>query len=90
LRVSADKTLVVVDGEAVTDRGVLWTRRIGEGRVWLSAGADLAENARLELADNARFWSQLPSPIAFDETHHRATRERISRHRISKQDQNTS
>lgn len=74
LRVSADRTLVVADADPVAEHGVLWTRKIGDGRVWLSAGADLAENARLELADNARFWRQLPWPIAFDESHHRATR----------------
>lgn len=74
LRVSADRALHVEGGEEAAEYGVLWTRQLGEGRVWLSAGADLAENARLELADNARFWSRLPSPLAFDERHQRVSR----------------
>ncbi len=42
----------------------------GAGQVWLGAGADLAENRRLDLADNLKFWAGLPAPIAFDESHH--------------------
>lgn len=74
LRVSAERTLDVQDAVQVAEHGVLWTRELGDGRVWLSAGADLAENARLELADNARFWSRLPAPIAFNERHQRVSR----------------
>ncbi len=74
LRLSADRTLEVSDEHAVavTSDGALWWSRRGTGEVWLSAGADLAENARLELADNALFWSHLAGrgPVVFDEYHH--------------------
>ncbi len=73
LRLSADRTLTVNDEHAVpvTRDGALWWMKRGEGEVWLAAGPDLAENARLELADNALFWSHLAGrgPVAFDEFH---------------------
>lgn len=73
LRLSADRTLDVADEAAVpvtSDEAVWWLKR-GKGEVWLAAGPDLAENARLELADNALFWSHLAGrgPVAFDEFH---------------------
>lgn len=74
LRISADRTLMVADEQAVpaTSDGALWWRRHGTGEVWLAAGPDLAENARLELADNARFWGHLAGrgTVVFDEFHH--------------------
>lgn len=74
LRISAERTVVLnaPDALEVAEHGALWWRKLGAGQVWVGAGADLAENARLELADNARFWRQLPTPIVFDELHHRA------------------
>lgn len=74
LRLSADSMVSALDEHAVpvtSDHAVWWLRQ-GAGEVWLAAGPDLAENARLELADNARFWGHLASrgPIAFDEFHH--------------------
>lgn len=73
LRLSADRTLAVADEHAVavtSDDAVWWERR-GRGEVWLAAGPDLAENARLELGDNALFWGHLAErgPILFDEFH---------------------
>jgi hypothetical protein len=46
----------------------------GRGEVYVLAGADVAENRRLELLDNLRFWDALASrgPLAFDEYHHGA------------------
>lgn len=74
VRLSADTTITVDSEDAleIVDNRGLWWRAIGRGEVWLSAGPDLAQNARLELADNAKFWAQLPAPIVFDETQHRA------------------
>ena len=75
LRLAADRTLAVTDEQAVavTSDDAVWWRKLGGGEIWLAAGADLAENARLELADNALFWSHLAErgPILFDEYHHR-------------------
>ena len=73
LRLSADRAVTVSDERAVavtSDSAVWWMRR-GRGEVWLSGGPDLAENARLELADNAVFWGHLVArgPIVFDEYH---------------------
>lgn len=78
LRLSAEATLQVSSDGAVpvAGFGALWWRPLGQGELWLSAGADLAENARLELLDNARFWGRLAArgPLVFDEYHHRAPR----------------
>lgn len=74
LRLSAERTLNVLDDRAVpvASDGAVWWLRLGAGEVWLAAGPDLAENARLELADNAIFWGHLASKgvIVFDEFHH--------------------
>ena len=74
LRLSADSMVSAHDEHAVpvtSDQALWWLRR-GSGEVWLAAGPDLAENARLELADNALFWGHLAGrgAIAFDEFHH--------------------
>ena len=70
-RLSADSTVSVLDERAVpvTSDHALWWLRHGAGEVWLAAGPDLAENARLELADNALFWGHLATrgAIAFDD-----------------------
>ncbi|MGV3623753.1 MAG: DUF4350 domain-containing protein [Archangium sp.] len=70
-RVSAETGIHVTAPDAieVADYGALWWRRMGAGQVWLGSGPDLAENARLELADNAQFWLRLPSPVRFEEGH---------------------
>lgn len=73
LRLSADRTLHVTDEAAVpvtSDEAVWWLER-GAGEIWLAAGPDLAENARLELAQNAVFWGHLAGkgPVVFDEFH---------------------
>lgn len=76
LRVSADPNLRALDADAIalTAPEALWARRIGKGTLFVSAGPDLAENARLGLADNARLWANLAAdgPLYFDESHHQA------------------
>jgi hypothetical protein len=53
---------------------VLWRVPEEAGEVYVLAGTDLAENQRLELLDNLRFWDALAArgPLAFDEYHHGA------------------
>ncbi len=74
LRVSADRMLWVADRPTVpvATHGAVWLERLGAGEIWLAAGPDLAENARLELLDNATFWANLGArgPVVFDEFHH--------------------
>ncbi|QRK05764.1 DUF4350 domain-containing protein [Archangium violaceum] len=76
-RVSLDQGLTVERPEAVPLAGahgaaVLWRMPEGRGEVYVAAGVDLAENRRLELLDNLRFWEALAArgPLAFDEYHH--------------------
>jgi Domain of unknown function (DUF4350) len=78
-RVSLDRGITVGRPEAVPLAGarsaaVLWRMPEGRGEVYVLAGADLAENRRLELLDNLRFWDALAArgPLAFDEYHHGA------------------
>jgi len=72
-RVSAERTVEVGKPGAVpvASGGSLWWLPLGEGEIWVGAGPDLLENARLELLDNARFWGALAArgPMAFDEYH---------------------
>ncbi len=72
LRVAGDHLIEVTDAVAVTTAPALWVKPIGRGEVWLAAGPDLAENARLELLGNSRFWLNVGArgPVAFDEFHH--------------------
>lgn len=79
LRVSLDRGITVDRPEAVPLAGargvaVAWRMPEGRGEVYVLAGADLAENRRLELLDNLRFWDALVAhgPLAFDEYHHGA------------------
>ncbi len=79
LRVSRDRGVRVGHAEAVPLAGaqrsaVLWRLGVGAGEVYVLAGTDLAENRRLELADNLRFWEALAArgPVLFDEFHHQA------------------
>ncbi|MBN1204495.1 MAG: DUF4350 domain-containing protein [Myxococcaceae bacterium] len=77
LRVSRDLGVTVGLPEAVPLAGLedtiaLWRLGLGQGEVYVAAGPDLAENRRLELLDNLRFWDALAArgPLAFDEFHH--------------------
>ncbi|MBS1154048.1 MAG: hypothetical protein H6Q89_5746, partial [Myxococcaceae bacterium] len=72
LRVASDTTLEVEAPDAVAIAGkALWVRPMGKGQVWIGAGADLAENRRLDLLDNQQLWANLrPLRIGFDEFHH--------------------
>lgn len=76
LRVANEQTLVVTDDRAValTSPPAVWALSIGAGELYVAAGADLAENARLDLADNAVFWRNLAArgPLWLDESHHLA------------------
>ncbi|SEN31126.1 protein of unknown function [Stigmatella aurantiaca] len=79
LRVSRDRGVTVGKPEAVPLAGLenavgLWRLGLGQGEVYVAAGADLAENRRLELLDNLRFWEALAArgPLRFDEFHHAA------------------
>lgn len=73
LRLSAERMVQVDDAIPMTTHGALWWRREARGEVWIGRGADLAESARLELFDNARFWANAGArgPMLFDEVHHR-------------------
>jgi hypothetical protein len=64
-------TLDADDAVPVTAQNMLWYKKLGDGEIWVGAGPDLAESARLELDDNLAFWSALASrgPLAFDEFH---------------------
>ncbi len=74
LRVANDHTLTVTNAEAVelTSPPGVWVMSVGKGALYVAAGADLAENARLDLADNAVFWRNLAAqgPMWIDESHH--------------------
>ncbi len=79
LRVSRDRGIVIGKAEALPLAGLegsvaLWRLGIGQGEVYVAAGADLAENRRLELLDNLRFWDALAArgPLLFNEFHHAA------------------
>ncbi|HZI16881.1 MAG TPA: DUF4350 domain-containing protein, partial [Myxococcus sp.] len=79
LRMSLDRSLTVGLPEAVPLAGakgaaMVWWVPEGRGEVYVLAGADVAENRRLGLLDNLRFWDALASrgPLAFDEYHHGA------------------
>jgi hypothetical protein len=78
-RVSVDQGITVGLAEAVPIAGLkgavaLWRLGLGQGEVYVAAGPDLAENRRLELLDNLRFWDALAArgPLVFDEFHHSA------------------
>jgi hypothetical protein len=76
-RVSRDHGVTLGMAEAVPMAGLegavaLWRLGLGQGEVYVAAGPDLAENRRLELLDNLRFWDALAArgPMVFDEFHH--------------------
>ena len=77
LRVSRDRSLRMEHDDAVplaglSGTGMVWRWGLGKGEVYVAAGPDLAENRRLELLDNLRFWDALAArgPLRFDEFHH--------------------
>ena len=72
LRISGERLITVDDAVPVTDPPALWFKAIGDGEVWVASGPDIAENARLDLLDNSRFWRNVAArgPVAFDEFHH--------------------
>nr|WP_211194003.1 DUF4350 domain-containing protein [Pyxidicoccus fallax] len=77
LRVSRDRGVRMGHEDAVPLAGLggataVWRWPLGSGEVYVLAGADLAENRRLELVDNLRFWDALSArgPLVFDEFHH--------------------
>ncbi|QSQ18116.1 DUF4350 domain-containing protein [Myxococcus landrumensis] len=77
LRVSQDRGLLVDHPGAIPLAGLggavaVWRVALGQGHVYVLAGADLVENRRLELLDNVRFWSALAArgPLVIDEFHH--------------------
>lgn len=77
LRVSQDRGVRLGHDTALPLAGlggsaVVWRWPLGSGEVYVLAGADLAENRRLELLDNRRFWDALAArgPLLFDEFHH--------------------
>lgn len=76
LRVASEPGLTVLDDDALplTEPAGLWALRRGQGVLYVAAGADLAENARLDLEQNSVFWSTLAArgPMWFDEFHHQA------------------
>jgi hypothetical protein len=76
VRLSNDRSIMVTNLEAValTSPPAIWAMQVGAGELYVAAGADLAENARLDLADNAVFWRNLAArgPIWIDESHHAA------------------
>jgi len=77
LRVSARRGISSSDPQFLPVASVggipvmLW-RTEGRGEILAVASADIAENRRLELADNAAFWARLAAlgPLALDEYHH--------------------
>jgi hypothetical protein len=71
LRVSADTEIELSGDEAKPVAGKrLWRKPMDKGEVWVAAGADLLENRRLELLDNAQLWANLSRKrLAFDEGH---------------------
>lgn len=74
LRLAAERQVRLTPEGAVpvTERGAVWWWPVGAGEVWVAAGPELAENARLELLDNALPWAALArrGPVLFDEYHH--------------------
>jgi len=76
-RVSLEQGITLGLPEAVPVAGLksavaLWRLGLGQGEVYVAAGPDLAENRRVELLDNLRFWDALTAqgPMVFDELHH--------------------
>jgi len=74
LRVAGERMISLKEGVPVTTPGALWFKAIGAGEVWVAAGPDLAENARLELLGNAQLWLNAAArgPMVLDELHHHA------------------
>jgi hypothetical protein len=76
LRVASEPSITLERPDAVpltVPAAAFWVPE-GKGEVYVLAGADVGENARLALADNARLWANLAArgPMLFDESHHLA------------------
>jgi hypothetical protein len=72
LRLFAEPTARTDLEEAVNvASSVVFAIPLEKGEVWLAPGTGLAENRRLELGDNAVFWTNLArrGPVGFDEGH---------------------
>lgn len=74
LAVGLDNALPVAGQGDVGKPGrvsTLWHLALGKGEVWITAGVDLAANARIAQGDNLAFWDHLSQqgPLAFDELH---------------------
>jgi hypothetical protein len=67
---SNEPRAVPVAGQPGGTASLTWTE--GRGEIWVFAGAEVAENRRLEAADNLALWEAFASsgPIGFDEGHH--------------------
>lgn len=73
LRVSSGFGLRFDDDAMVPIAGAaLWAKPVGDGEVWVAAGADLAQARRLEHEGNLLFWANAAArgPLGFDEHHH--------------------
>ncbi|MDX2013922.1 MAG: DUF4350 domain-containing protein [Myxococcaceae bacterium] len=74
LRVSGESavTLSRPDSVPLTNPPAVWWFREGQGEVYVASGADLAQNGRLDLEDNAQVWLNLAArgPMWIDESHH--------------------
>lgn len=72
---AATVTLKGADALPLTAPPALWWRPHGAGEVWVAAGPDLVENARLDLEDNAALWATLAArgPLWVDQSHLRAS-----------------
>ena len=77
LRVGAGGAIASTTREAVPAAGraggaIALTWSAGRGEIWVFASADVAENRRLEAADNLALWEAFAAagPMGFDEHHH--------------------
>ena len=71
------RTALVLLREARSGLPALWQLRVGEGRIWLLAYAQVFDNAHLGRADNARLFANLAhtalgrgGTVIFDDFHH--------------------
>ncbi len=72
LRLSAEPSWASDLPGAIDAAGdAVWVIPLGEGEVWVAPGPSLAENRRLDLADNAVFWANLArrGAVGFTEGH---------------------
>jgi hypothetical protein len=74
LRIAGESSLALdrPDAVAMTNPEAVWWFKEGAGEVYVASGADLAQNGRLDLEDNAQLWLNLAArgPMVIDESHH--------------------